>query len=268
MKKTTKGPLENPKPQLTRVTRMLRHIQPWLRSQRGRVATFAEIGSWTGVPENTVRGWFANQGNPTAEFLLRLLERSPESLQSGIMDEFCRVWPSLEHPRLSGDRTIVSRLTTLLSQPRGFTYVQGGNDEMRTFLITALGHSFLALTQPPQRVMGLDVHAPDWFVPVPGVVYLENAFERDELGRAFQLVWSQLRNGATPLVIFNGLWSVLPELQEKIRVLADRCHLMVADESKIEAKQLVGHQPIRTNVIAVSSKEPKLRGIAIEISTL
>jgi hypothetical protein len=268
MKKTTQVPIEAPKPPLTRVTRMLRRFQPWLRSHTGRVATFAEIESWTGIPENTVRGWFANLGNPTAEFLLGLLERSPEVARSVVLDEFCRVWPSLEHPQLSGDRTIISRLTTILSQPRGFTYVQGGNDEKRTLFITALGHSFLAHTKPPRRVLGLDVHAPDWFVPVPGVVYLDNTFAREEIGRALQAIWPQLRNAEAPLVIFNGMWSVLPELEEKMRALGAHCHVLVAGESNTEAKQLAGHSPSRTSVITLSVKEPKFQELDREIRTL
>jgi hypothetical protein len=265
MNKTTQVSPEYPKPQLKRVSRMLRSIQPWLQGQRARVATFAEIEKWTGVPENTVRGWFAGHGNPAAEFLISLLERIPPDVQKGILDEFCRVYPTLQHPRLSSDRTVLSRLTTLLSQPRGFTYIQGGSDEARTFLITALGHSFLALTQPPRRALGVDVHAFDWFVPVPGVGYLENLLQPDELRRAVQSAWPQLRNGDSPLVIINGLWSAIPEFQDKIRALVDRCHVLVADERKFEASEQSGHLSVRTTLITVGSVLPPSKSISLEI---
>src|SRR5690242_9935396 len=141
MKNSKQIHAENPNPQISRVVRMLRRIQPWLQSQRARVATFAEIEKWTKVPENTIRGWFAGQGNPSAEFLVALLERTPEKARLNILGELCRVYPTLDHARLAGDRTVLSRLTTLLGQPRGLSFIQGGNDEMRTFVITALGHS-------------------------------------------------------------------------------------------------------------------------------
>ncbi|HZR20049.1 MAG TPA: hypothetical protein VFE51_22385 [Verrucomicrobiae bacterium] len=259
---------EDPNPQINRIVRMLRRIQPWLQSQRARVATFAEIEKWTNVPENTIRGWFAGQGNPSAEFLVGLVERIPDKARLEILDEFSRVYPSLDHARLAGDRTVLSRLTTLLGQSRGFSFIQGGNGELRTFVITALGHSNGALTIPLRRVLGVDVHASDWFVPVPGVVYLNNLLRSDDLRRAVQPAWPQLRNGETPLLIFNGLWSVLPELQQKIRALAERCHVLVADESKLQTNQSGGSTPTRTTLITVDSKMPDSKRIALDIRPL
>lgn len=255
-------------PQTDRVVRMLRCLQPWLQSQRARVATFAELEMWTGTPENTIRGWFASQGNPTAGFLLSLLERTPEKARLEIVHEFCRVFPALDHPRLAGDRTIVSRLVTLLGQPRGFTYIQGGNEEARTFVITALAHSFWSLTKAPRRVMGLDAHSPDWFVPVPGVVYLNNLLRRDELVRAVEAAWPSLRDGEGPLLAFNELWSALPDLQGKISELAERCHVLVADGSSIDVRQPSRRLPARTNVITISAAVPQSGAIGIEIRAL
>ena len=232
------------------------------------MATFAEIEKWTDVPENTARGWFADQGNPTAEFLLGLLERVPEGARPGILDEFCRVYPTLQHPRLSGDRTILSRLTTLLAQPRGFTYLQGGNDEARTFVATALGHSFLSLTQPPRRVLGVDVHACDWFIPVPGVVYLENLFQPEELRRAVQQAWPQTRGEEAALVIMNGLWSAIPEVQEKAWGLAGHAHVLVADERNFESKPLIGRSPARITLLTVGSVAPQPKNIILDIRVL
>jgi hypothetical protein len=268
MKKKERVPMEKPPSQFTRVARMLRHIQPWLPSQMARVPTYAEMEKWTGLPETTIRGWFADKGNPTAEFLLGLLERTPERARLEILGEFCRNYPTLEHSRLSADRTVLSRLKTLIGQPRGFTYIQGGNDETRTFLISALGHSFWSLTQPPRRVLGVDVHASDWFVPVPGVVYLDNILQRDELRRAAQPVWPSLRNGENPLVILNGLWAALPELQEKTRALADRCHVMVADEANLEGEQRANRLPARTTLITVGPAAPQSRSIGLEVRAL
>ena len=232
------------------------------------MATFAEIEKWTNVPENTIRGWFAGQGNPSAEFLVALLERTPEKARLHILGEFSRVYPTLDHARLASDRTVLSRLTTLLGQPRGLSFIQGGNDEMRTFVITALGHSHGMLTLPPKRVLGLDVHAADWFVPVPGVAYLDNLLRSDDLRRALQTAWPQLRTGETPLVIFNGLWSALHDSQPKIRALAERCHVLVADELKIQINQAGGSWPIRTTLITVDSTMPDSKSIALDIRAL
>lgn len=267
MKKTKQVPADGSIPQITRVTRMLRRIQPWLQSQRFRVATFAEMESWSNIPEGTIRAWFAGEGNPTAELLLTLLERVPEDARFGLLGEFCRVYPTLDHPRL-GDRTVISRLSTVLSQSRGFSYIQGGSEETRTFMISALGHSFWRLTSPPRRVLGVDVHASDWFVPVPGATYLDNILQRDDLRRAVQSAWPQFRNGETPLVLFNGVWGALPDLQDKIRALAERCHVLVADASPVEVEQAARRLPIRGNVISIVPSNSEQKSIALAIRAL
>lgn len=268
MKQTKPSSANEPNPQTRRVVRMLRRIQPWLQSQRARMATFGEMEKWTGTPEDTIRGWFAGQGNPTAEFLISLLERIPNKARLDILDEFSRVYPTLEHSRVAGDRTIVSRLVTLLAQPRGLAYVQGSTAEARTFITTALGHAFWMLSGPSRRVLGLDVHASDWFVPVPGVVYLNNLLQRNELLRAVRLQWPTLRNGETPLVVFNGIWSAFPELHGKIRQLAGRCLILVADESSIDGEQDARHLPPRTTVITISPPVSESGSIGIQIRAL
>jgi hypothetical protein len=217
MKKTPQTQLSDSKPQSTRITLMLRQIQASVPGAGGKSPTYREMAEWTGIPEGTLRDWFNDSGQPTAECLLRLLERMPEGVRLRILDEFTRQWPTLEHSRLAGDRTLISRLKTILGQPKGFTYIQGDNDERRTFLIAALGHSFLNLTQPPRRVLGLDVHAADWFVPVPGVDYLGNIFEPDRLRREAQRAWPQIRHGENSLVLLNGVWGALLEFHGQNR---------------------------------------------------
>jgi len=59
--------------------------------------------------------------------------------------------------------------------------VVGRKRRKTNFLIAALGHSFQGLIQLPRRVFGVDVHAADWFVRVPGVTYLGNIFPADRL---------------------------------------------------------------------------------------
>lgn len=268
MSTSKRVPMGHPNPQLARVTRMLRRIQPWLQSQRARMATFGEMETWTGVPENTIRGWFASQGNPTAEFMVGLLERAPANVRLEIMDEFCRDYPSLDHPRLSSDRAILSRLATLIRQPRGFTFIQGHNEEARTFVVSALGHSYWTMLQPPRRVLGLDVHAADWFVPVPGVGYLNNILPADELRRAVQPVWPSLRNGEAPLIIFNGLWSGVPEFQEKICAFAERGNVLVADEPRFEMDRRAGRFPVRMTLITVGASAPQSTDLSLEIRAM
>ena len=112
------------------------------------------------------------------------------------------------------------------------------------------------------------MHAPDWFVPVPGVVYLNNLLQRDELLRAVRGAWPSLENGQAPLVVFNGLWSAIPELQEKIRELTHRCHVLVADQSLVDFNQPARRLPPRTNVISLSAAVSQSQSLVIEIRAL
>ena len=57
----------------------------------------------------------------------------------------------VEHPRLAYDPEQVSRLQQLLNQPAGLTIIQGATAAVRTFVITALGHS------SRRPVTGIDV---------------------------------------------------------------------------------------------------------------
>jgi len=72
-------------PQLKRVTRLLRRAQDSLHTARGKTPSYLELEDWTGVADGTVKDWFANNGRPTAEFLLQLLERISVDKQSGKM---------------------------------------------------------------------------------------------------------------------------------------------------------------------------------------
>src|SRR5690348_16625098 len=114
-------------PNLSRVTRMLRRAQASLQGATGGAPSYKELEEWTGVAEETVRDWFNNKGRPTAEFIIQCLERLSQSTRHGILDQVCRVFPTLEGSRLKCDQTIISLVKTILRQPRGLTIIQGGN---------------------------------------------------------------------------------------------------------------------------------------------
>lgn len=218
----------------SRVTRMLRRAQNSLHSAGGDSPTYSELALWMDVAEGTVKYWLAGKGKPTAEFLIKLLERIPEAARHQILDEGCRVWPTLEHQRLRADATVLSRLKSILGQAQGLVFIQGGSDETRTFLVAALGHSFLALTQRPHQVLGLDAHEPDWFVPVPGVTYLGNTFSPALLAQTVREHWPQAKSGRAQLFLLNAIWPAVPECQKPISALTDIGMVVVAANGPIK----------------------------------
>jgi len=90
MNKTPKDQLRDSKPQLTRITRMLRRIQASVQSARGKSSTnYPEMAEWTGIPEGTIRDWLNDNGQlcPRARWSLRIFSAN----QSG--------WTAFVQPR-------------------------------------------------------------------------------------------------------------------------------------------------------------------------
>lgn len=251
-----------------RVTRLLQQAQDSLHSTLGTSPTNAEWAEWTGVSERTVQDWYNDKGRPTAEFVLQLLERINEKHRHDIVDSVCRVYPTLEHPRLKCDRTIISRLKTIACQPRGLVFIQGGNDESRTFLLSAIGYTFLSLTARPHRLVGLDAHEPDWFVPLPGVHYLGNLFHPAKLLQAARDNWPKLQVPETHLVVLNATGVLMADFQRQIRALTARCSVVVAEAAPVKPSLVkkVSHGPV--HIVSVSMYPDNGKGIGIGIETV
>ena len=220
--------------QLHRVTRLLHRAQSCLPSAQGKAPTYAELEVWTGVAERTIKDWFNNHGRPTAEFLLQLLERIPDPQRQALLASACRVSPALASPRLNCDQTLISRLKSTVLQSHGLVYLQGGDDEDRTFVLTALGHAFLELTARPHTLTGLDAHEPDWFVPLPGVTYLGNLFPPRELLRAAREHWPKMAGSGAQMTVFNALGVMLGEFQRALQALTAQSLVIIADSARIK----------------------------------
>lgn len=267
MQKSENVPSKNVPPETTRVTRTLRRLVGAMRDRNGQPPTYRDLEEWTGFVESTLKGWFSNTGNPTAELLFQLLERVPEKIRNQVVNEVCRCWPSLEYPRLKADQTLLSRLKTAIRQTSGLIAVQGGSDESRTFVCSALANTFLALTERPRRVRGIDVHAPDWFVPVPGVTYLNNLFHSVALQVEVNHLWPSLYVGRSSLVLLNGVWSKVPEFQTRILALAHEHPVIIADEISRKALRFRRKTTVFNHLITVAD-EPETRSISVKITTI
>jgi hypothetical protein len=254
--------------QLTRVTRLLRCAQDSLHSALGTSPTYPELEEWTNVAEGTIKYWFNNNGRPTAEFALQLLERMPERQRHALLDSACRVLPSLEHPHLGCDHTIVSRLKTMIVQPHGLVFIQGGTDESRTFLATAMGHAFLSLTTKPHRVVGLDAHEPDWFVPLPGVRYFRNLFQPAQRLKAAKENWPKLQGRSPQLVVLNAMGVAFADFRRQIKGITTGCPVVIAEAAQIKPSLLkrATHGPL--HIITISKSPEDTNGIAISIEAI
>ena len=114
----------------------------------------------------------------------------------------------MESARLNHDPAVLSQLSTILRQQNGLVLVQEGSRSTRTFLTTALGHAWEKL-HLGSAVRGIDAHAPDWFVPLDDVIYLQNLLEPKRLRAAVQAHWPKLLETRHGCIILNGVWAAM-----------------------------------------------------------
>lgn len=266
MIKIDKSPEES-EPTVKRVTHLLRSLAGSLGGRGGRVATYVDMEQWTGVPQGTLTDWFGNRGRPTADFLLQLLERLAEPARHGTIDLACKTFPKLEGKRLVCDATTISQLKTIACQMNGLTFITGteATDEARTYLLTALGNTFLDHTERPRRISGIDAHKPDWFVPLPGVNYLQNRMNPAHLREAVQELWPDICAGKNHLVVLNRIWSAAPNFQRDIKALANDNNVVVADANVPDLLQLRRSKLWRAHLISVTEDPKSKQNILVTI---
>jgi len=252
---------------LQRGTLLLRRLRAAIEGIAGHALTYEELSALTGEPKSTLGNWINGDGQPSPETLLRLLEMLPTSLRNQILEEpaVSRSYPTLEHPRLAHDPVKVSCLKTIISQTKGITLVQGERETPVTFLLTALGHSARILAANRREVLGLDSHAPDWFVPVAGVTYFENVLQLPQLRTAFEKAWPRMRACQGGLLILNGGWAQLPGVHEKIRDCARSCHVVVSDQLRSRSPQANNGL---THVITVAAERVHSDQIRVELQAI
>lgn len=225
----------------------------------GHELTWKAFARLVGAPKSTIQDW-TSEGVP--EQITRFLcgiERLSEPRRVELLRSLCRDCPRLEHPRLAHDQTSVAAFRTALGQPAGLTFIIGPTDELRTFLITAAGNSAAALA-PSRQVCGLDVHRPDGWVPVPGVVYFQDPTDTAQIRGCIQAIWAAVENSAASLVLINGVWSVAPEMRQRIISCAEKRHVLIADDSASTVPTQRSFRGLLRNIVTVvPDTGPRLR---------
>ena len=249
----------------TEVIRQLKKGMDQAEYPPGHKLTLKRFGLLIGAPRSTIHDWYYGNLPAPINYFLCAMERLPEIQRTGLLRQLCRDCPRLLHPRLSHDAHAVNALRGLLAQPAGLTFVVGATDATRTFLITAFGNSAGQFI-PIRTVCGLDLHQPDSFVPVSGVRYWRNP--PGDTGNAQPLVrelWKDILNSTADLLLFNGLWSLMPELRSDIIELARHRLVIVAD--KLDSRGLMAYatKGLPINIVTTSA-EPGGR-IRVQVST-
>ena len=251
-----------------RITKLLMDLKANLGQAEGQSLSYDDWALIAGRPGNTLACWCAGGAAHQLEVLLASLERLTAEERHRLIDRACRDYPTLRHPKLAHDSVACSHLATLLRQPFGLTFVQGGPEHMRTFVLNALGNSAGSLALKNVAVAGVETHKPEQFVPVIGVTYLDNLFRVGEIERQFKQLWPRVRAAKARLVLLNDIWRRVPELQSEILDLARASHVVVADALALKQGDLASRAPTPTHLVTVSPAREQPAWIRVEVQAI
>ncbi len=195
-----------------------------------------EFAKLIGAAKSTVHDWYYGELPKPIKYFLCAMERLPEAQKFKVLRRLCREHITLDHPHLNHDPTAVSLLRNLISQPGGITVVTG-MEEARNFLFTAIGNTACQILHL-RLISGFDFHVPKEFVPVPGVRYCAPP----QFGESTSVIENELSSVASSpakLLLFNGVWTVMPAWRERIIHLCSSRHIMMADEFENGARSLL-----------------------------
>lgn len=231
-------------------------------ASRGYTLENIDFARLIGRSESTTSHWFGVSSQPHVVSCFCLLEQLPAVDRHRVVDSLCRDLPLFDHPRLRHDPVTNATLKNLLVQNAGLTVIVGGSREQRTFLINALGHTFCRIDPRHRQATGLDLHEPNWFVPVETVLYLKGSADPQHASAPVRRVWKDIIASEKPLVLLNGIWSAWPELRDDILLLAARKHVIIADQRiAISRADFSAEHPFHT--LSVSAARENSTWIAV-----
>jgi hypothetical protein len=108
-----------------RVRKLLLNLKSSLGREEGQPLSFEDRGPIAGRPSNTLASWCESGEAHQIQALLASLERLPEQARHQLLDEACRIHPTLLHRRLNHDFLANSHLKEILRKPSGFTLIRG-----------------------------------------------------------------------------------------------------------------------------------------------
>jgi hypothetical protein len=221
-------------PPSRRILGLLNSIRAGLAAVEGRPLAYEDLAQITGRPINTIADWFAGGSTHQLSALVCMLERLPPDIRHRIIDESCRVYPTIRHPRIAHDFHAIEALSSIIEKVAGLSIIQGQPEHVRTFVATALAHG-CGRTSECNVVSGVDVHGITGFVPVLGVVYLETSTAVRVCRDAIERAWRNIREIGSRYILLNGVVSLVPELVPELLNMCKAVHVIIADQLSREA---------------------------------
>ena len=244
-----KSPAYRPK----RGSRLFNVIESALADEYRRKLTLKDLARLSFQSISTIFGWRTESRLDQIETLLFFLERLPESKGWEIIRQSCRTLPTLSHYCISWNETQASTLETLLRDKNGLTIIQS-KDSSFGYMATALGHSNSRLGRDAHPMCGIDHRSTERFVPVDGVLYLENPLEPELFRTAVLTAWPSVRRIKGHLVLLTGCLGHMLHLHQELLALTRTCHVVIAEQSGEIMRKLMDSVDVPCHVVTTKQE--------------
>ncbi len=237
-----------------------------VQADRGYRMTLERLSRLTGLKTSTAGYSFGVGSQRQVLAFVSLFERLSESSKRRLTAELFRVMPTVFHDSLAHDARVVSQLLEILKKPRGLTMIYGGTTAARSFLVNALGHTFTQVDRRHRAVGGLDAHEPSKLVPCEDMLYLCNRIDRERSRQLMLEVWPKIRSSDAPFLLFNDVWSLVPEIHEELMKFAEKRHVVVSNWAPLDRCRALRKKGIPVHVlsISVSKDQPEFIGVSCQ----
>jgi hypothetical protein len=216
-----------------------------------------------GQSRSTTHHWFEVFAHPHVISFMCLLERLPEQERQDFVAAHCRALPALTHPALAHSPATVGRLQELLFERRALTFVCGGDAWARNFLISALGR-WIEDRAAANQVCGIDLHAPRELVPLANVMHLDPALlSFPQMQKVIGDLTPELFAASRKFVLYNGLWSIMPELRPMMLHGSSTNHVIIGDAGLPNLRHLKHVLTARITILQVAPSKQKKGAILV-----
>ena len=234
---------------------LLDGLRTALSRRVGHPLTTEHLARIMGRAVSTTHFWFATYRHPHLLGFVALLEFLAPSERTAFLASFCRTLPTLDDPRFVGAPGDLLLLRNLLRHRQGLTVITGPDDGERTFVLTAIGHSYCQLFAHRRFPGGIDLHLPRRFVPVPAVKYLSETTGTNQVRKLTLDVWPKIATSKASLLLFNRVWSQVPAVRADLLRSARLKHVVLADEVAPDLQTIKGGATPLLHVVVSACSE-------------
>lgn len=191
--------------------------------------TVRRLSKMLGMPASTIHYWLESCAHPHLIGFMSLLERLSPFERYAFIDTHCRLRPSFTHPWMVDNPASRTHVFTVLRKKAGLTLISRGVESSQRFILSAFGNCYATIDGAHKEVWGIDLRRPTDYLPIDSLYYLDGTSSLDAVRASVNKIWPKIITSKASLILFNRLWSALPEVRADILRLAQNRHVVLAD---------------------------------------